>query len=93
MDVSGHYREGEFGRALRVAEGMTSHCIVPATLGKLRMTRKGSRELRKLLGATPGISRKHVRSVFSLRNFDNAAIDHFMKHLECSGLNDIISAE
>ena len=57
--------------------------------GKLRMTRKGKRELVELSATAPGLSVAEIRTVFSTRNFDKATLGEFMKHLSSVGMNDI----
>ena len=77
-----------------MAEEINSNSIVPLVLramlyGKLRMTRKGRRELQMLSETAQGLSRKEIRSVFSVRRFDRATVREFMRHLESVGMNDI----
>ena len=56
------------------------------------MTQKGRRELQMLSEAAQGLSRKEIKSVFSVRRFDKATVSEFMRHLESVGLNDFFPA-
>ena len=94
VDIFGHYQRREYRLALNLAVQMNSRCIVPPVLramlyGRLKMTRKGRRELHELSEAAPGVTREDIRSIFSMRAFDKAAIGEFIKHLDSVGLSDM----
>ena len=94
VDVFEHYQKRKYRLALSVAEEINSNSIVPLVLramlyGKLRMTWKGRRELQMLSETAQGLSRKEIRSVFSVRRFNRATVREFMRHLESVGMNDI----